>query len=379
MAKIEASRLKGIPIPGANLLDEVLSRFLNQTDYTGAIFDYLRGSDNGRRRSDNLDVTVLDRDNVKNIINTIKTRYQGKNHRRYYKYEAYYAYPETNAIKETALDMMKQSIYATKFRMNETRRFRKWYEDDISFHIAVYYGALMQISTKMETLFTIIKKLKPWTHFLWFLVIYEKILAANVDCHDMVDRIFDLHDKYQRRVRGEKVEIAPTIPTPTGSTRPSRERRTRTRPSTIATTRPAGFTMDRKTDPEYGGMTFERPDDDDVDKKRSTKVHTIDTEEPSDIELTRPPHSGESVATEAPGNKTTDEGEPVVSEAPDSNTTDDRISVASEVPDDKPPNDEEFTPDKNPENNPTPESSPDKVVDKDVDKDVNKDKTERTR
>lgn len=152
--------------------------------------------------------------------------------------------------------MMRQSIYATKFRMNDTRRFRKNYRDNPSFYIAMYYGALIQINNKMETLFTIIKKLGKWSHFYWYLVIYEKVLAANVDCHDMVERIFDLHNKHLKRKFVGYDQLAPTIPTPPGSTKRTRRRRTLTTARTLGTEIDGDWTHGNNSN-------FTRPDEGD--------------------------------------------------------------------------------------------------------------------
>lgn len=89
--------------------------------------------------------------------------------------------------------------------MQDTKRFRKKFTDDVSYNIAIFYGSLMQISLKLETLYSTMKKLSERAHFLWYLVLYEKILAANVDVHNMVERIFYLHDIYVRRSKGERV------------------------------------------------------------------------------------------------------------------------------------------------------------------------------
>jgi hypothetical protein len=205
----------GRPLPKADLLEEVLSNYLNTSDNTGSLVRYLQG-DYDFGDPANMDITILDADNAFKMIGAIKDKYQG-----WFRRTKSEALNKNPILVAKALDFMKQSIYATRYRLQETKRFRKRYSPDIRYNLAIFYGALMQINFKMEALFTIMKKLPTYTHFMWYLLIYEKILAAHVDIHMMVERIYDLHFKQKAKDRGVKVVIAPTIP-PDGITHPKK-------------------------------------------------------------------------------------------------------------------------------------------------------------
>ncbi|RVE47392.1 hypothetical protein evm_007991 [Chilo suppressalis] len=194
------------PLPMAEVLDQVLTKFMNKSDYTGSLFSFLTG-DEDFGDPDNLDVSILNANNVFKIISKTKKRY-----------EPYFRRTKSESINRnpklvaTAMDLMRQSIYATRYRMQETKRFRRTYSSDARFQLAVCYGALMQVTQKMETLFSIMRKLQPKTYLLWYVILYEKLLAAHVDVHNLVDRIFILHEKQIDINEGKKrVVLAPTL------------------------------------------------------------------------------------------------------------------------------------------------------------------------
>lgn len=172
----------------------------NKSYFDNAVFDIiLRNPDSARKTKhlkylkNNLDVKVLDHRGLKKVIKLFERRYAKEAASRRVGAEAL---GHSKYTKQKCLNMIRQSIHYVKNRMNDTKSFRQRYKKHYSYQIAVLYGAATAIINKMESLFGQMKRL-PWeTHFLWFLVIYEKLLACNIDLTNFVERIFLIHEKY---------------------------------------------------------------------------------------------------------------------------------------------------------------------------------------
>ncbi|XP_059058014.1 uncharacterized protein LOC131851523 [Achroia grisella] len=191
-------------VPHAEVLDEILTGVMNRTEFEGSVFSYLFGNHTEPPNEINiqhLDVSILDRGSVQKIIDAIKDHYEANNTRRH---EALH---DKNVFSDKAFDLMKQSIYATRYRMLETKPFRDKYKNDISYNIAVMFGAMMQIKTKMENMYATMERFPRKTHFLWYLVLYEKILACYVDVEQMTDKMFQYHNRWLSLVHQAKDKL----------------------------------------------------------------------------------------------------------------------------------------------------------------------------
>ncbi|CAD0201036.1 unnamed protein product [Chrysodeixis includens] len=205
--------MTGQPIPHAEVLEEILARYLGNTSYyDNTVQDIIQGhssAGSGRKdlnyeyRDDNLDVKVLDHSALKKVIKLIESKYTRQMDFRRGEHEAYY---QTPYVKVKCLNVIRQSIYYIQTRVNETWEYRQRYKDMHSYQISVLYGSSTAIMNKMESLFAQMKNL-PWrTHFLWFLVLYEKMLACNIDIQNLIERIFLIHQHFMM-VRGPKANF----------------------------------------------------------------------------------------------------------------------------------------------------------------------------
>ncbi|OWR44439.1 hypothetical protein KGM_210380 [Danaus plexippus plexippus] len=95
-------------------------------------------------------------------------------------------------FEKKAMDLMQQSIYVTRDRLNDTRHIRRMYSRDPAYNIAILYGSLMQIRIKMDHIYGTINRFGKYTRFLWYIVLYEKCLAASIDVEFMVHKIYML-------------------------------------------------------------------------------------------------------------------------------------------------------------------------------------------
>ncbi|XP_069359239.1 uncharacterized protein [Maniola hyperantus] len=124
------------------------------------------------------------------------------------KEEAYWQNP---FFVSKAIDLMAQSVYATRIRLRETRELRKKLASLTEYRIALMYGSLMQLRIKMDNLYTTMKKFVPKnTKFMWYLVLYERCLSFNVDISQMVKDMFQLETDLQAGA------IEPEFPDPRG-------------------------------------------------------------------------------------------------------------------------------------------------------------------
>lgn len=200
-------------MPNAEVLDELLSKFLGDSYSNSDLFDFILGKptqnqDNLNR--DNLDISILDVNTVRRIIAFAKKKYENyelkaaeKTRRSYEKYPGNEMYNKHPYIINKTLDLMKHSMYMTKEKINLTRPFRKKYTNTVGYQIAILYGAAAAILVKMENLYHELKAFYDKTHFLWHLFIYERILSCNVDINDAIEKIFLVQSAYEHG-RGPK-------------------------------------------------------------------------------------------------------------------------------------------------------------------------------
>ncbi|KAJ8713717.1 hypothetical protein PYW07_014087 [Mythimna separata] len=205
--------VKSIPgqaVPHAEVLDELLSKYLGDSYSNSALFDFiLGGNGTNTTNGDNLDISILDVDNVRKIINFAKQKHDEKltqiaNTRRQgdtRKYNRLYYWDEY--VMNSSFNLMKQTVYMTREKVNLTRPWRKKYSHEFSYKIAILYGSSAAILGKMEGLLNQLNYFEYKTHFLWFLIIYEKILACNIEIADSIEKLFMVQGEFEE-IRGAK-------------------------------------------------------------------------------------------------------------------------------------------------------------------------------
>ncbi|XP_031768509.2 uncharacterized protein LOC116413439 [Galleria mellonella] len=197
-------------VPLAKELDEILTRVLNRPEFESSVFSYLFGNHTEPPNDINiqhLDISILDLESIRKIINTVEKSYYANE-----TYRRRELLTQNEVFVAKAFDLMKQAIYSTRYRMLETKPYRNKYKNDFGYNIAIMFGALMQIRMKMENMYATMDKLPHKTHFLWYLVLYEKILACYVDVEDLVEKTFVYHDKWLTKIKEQKAKTATPIP-----------------------------------------------------------------------------------------------------------------------------------------------------------------------
>lgn len=168
--------------------------------------DFFYGDSNSTadETNDNIDLSFLDMDTQNHILSIAKAKNEET--------EAYInktiqtrkneALNPVPFFYNKTLDLMKQSIYGTRYKLQETRELRIQYSKDLPYNIAIMYGVLMQMRIKIDNIYATLMKFPMHYKFLYFLVVYERCVAINMDVTDMVKRIFGMADMY-RKALGE--------------------------------------------------------------------------------------------------------------------------------------------------------------------------------
>lgn len=199
---------RGKPVPQAETLDKLLTKFLGHSYSDNTIANIILGKPVGNADIDptneNLDINVLDVYSVKKIISFAKQKHEEdtiatltRRHNSFRrKAELVDEKPNNTYISDKAMDLLQHSIYKTQARMNITYPFRKKYHELPTYQISVLYGTATAVIAKMENLLAQMKAFKAKTHFIWYLIIYEKLLACNIDITNIVERSFILNYEY---------------------------------------------------------------------------------------------------------------------------------------------------------------------------------------
>lgn len=186
-------------MPHADVLQSIIkSQLFNGSEKSGLIHHFLEGEDYVSDESD-FDVNILDITSVRNLVSVLRKRYKTNETAGGRRKGTPDALNQTlePVIIPMAFRMMHQSIFTTKYRLLDTNPYRNQFKNDKSYNIALLVGSMDQVLLKMDNLRREMLELgRKKTHFLWYLIIYEKLLTMNVDVGYMANRIFALHEEY---------------------------------------------------------------------------------------------------------------------------------------------------------------------------------------
>ncbi|KAI8425947.1 hypothetical protein MSG28_004941 [Choristoneura fumiferana] len=209
-AKADLQIGSGIPLPHANELENMIRIhiFPNKTDDETYI-EYFENRDMDIDNDtmillENLDFSVLDADGVRNILKLVNKQemenasvlvpQRRKMHRvQYPLYEeecALFDNKAKRAINKT-IDLMHQSIYATRYMIERTKPIRKMYRSEFVYQMGVMYGYLLELRFKSDNCLGTMSRLNFW-HFKFsrFLYLYERLLTIHVDFTNSLERMF---------------------------------------------------------------------------------------------------------------------------------------------------------------------------------------------
>ncbi|XP_050351787.1 uncharacterized protein LOC126774345 isoform X2 [Nymphalis io] len=175
------------------------SNFVNDTNFEHDMLDYFYGnqSDSDKETEDNLDFSMMDIDTLKKLYeNAHKSNFTNETESMKtiarFKKSSDEAAHDVPFFMSKAIDLMKQSVYATRYRLQDTKPLRKKFARDPCYNLAIYYGSLMQLRIKLDNVYATLMKLSYRFKFIWFLILYERCLALNVDVTSIVAQMFKI-------------------------------------------------------------------------------------------------------------------------------------------------------------------------------------------
>lgn len=198
----------GIPPKHVQILDRILPKYINTSSiYQNSMLDFLMGKKVQTSGDVTIDlgINVLDHKTLKNIIEVTQNRLKNDTYHKYRRLrdgqDPYYPlasyYYSNHKISIAALHMMRQSIYATRYRLQDTKKIRQKYVADEAYHLGFMISTIQEIYFKSEHLWGKLTTAfdAGYTYFFWFLMVYEKLLTANIDMTQLVQRAFLYHEK----------------------------------------------------------------------------------------------------------------------------------------------------------------------------------------
>ncbi|VVC99272.1 unnamed protein product [Leptidea sinapis] len=165
----------------------------NLTD--GEVFDYLYGNlTDDELNKDYVDVNLIADPNMRPVVDAaIQKVYKTDSMRRWW-LEANRNDP---FLINKTMDLMKQSVYATRYRLEKTRPYRKARGHLPSYQIAMLYSSLNEIRNKIDGLINTMMKFHHTHKFFFYVLVYERIVSANMDVEYITQRMFQINAKAQ--------------------------------------------------------------------------------------------------------------------------------------------------------------------------------------
>lgn len=106
------------------------------------------------------------------------------------------------------MSLMQQSVYQTQYNLKKTKFYRKKFEPDLNYRFALLYGMILESKDKLDSLINVMTSLyykprkqgKPHA-FIYFLSIYEKVLATTTDINYLVHHLMELSHGIRKAVQ----------------------------------------------------------------------------------------------------------------------------------------------------------------------------------
>lgn len=163
--------------------------------------------------TDYIDLSMFDMDTKKKVLsiadakNKMAEAFLNETGRRQYYYYSYHIKSATDITEpffySKIMDLMKQSIYAIRYRLKDTRKIRMKFHNDMSYQMAILYGSLMQLRFKLDNTYATLKHLPYEYKFLHYLVLYERCVVLHVDITQIVERLFKMSDFLRKKIGAE--------------------------------------------------------------------------------------------------------------------------------------------------------------------------------
>lgn len=219
----------GVPIPGSEFISQM---FAKRHNMQGSLINYVKNPNVNDTpevefADENLDISVIDMNNFRKLISlskkrnddsfrrqnyfkpreTIKNRKQTAGYKKHVRENPNAVYRGVKLYQfdrhiEKIYQMMKQSIYVVRDRVERTTKIRSYFSESPSYKLALLDSAIQHYLRKMDYYSRRILKNKNREYFLWYLILYEKVLQCNIDINYAVERSFKINRMYLEAKEG---------------------------------------------------------------------------------------------------------------------------------------------------------------------------------
>lgn len=122
------------------------------------------------------------------------------------------------------MSLIQQCIYQTQYNLKKTKYYRKRFQIDLNYQFALMYGMILESKDKIDSLLNMMLSLlytkvknRPLVRdewevphkFIYFLSIYEKVLAANTDINYLAHHLMELTRGIREGIRAAQKRAEP--------------------------------------------------------------------------------------------------------------------------------------------------------------------------
>lgn len=114
-------------------------------------------------------------------------------------YELHLRLHSSVEFSDKFMSLMQQSVYQTQYNLKKTKFYRKKFQPDLNYQFALMYGMILESKDKIDGLLNFMQDLnhdqkwyQPNHMFIYFLSIYEKVLAAATDINYLTHHLNEL-------------------------------------------------------------------------------------------------------------------------------------------------------------------------------------------
>lgn len=122
-------------------------------------------------------------------------------------YEEYLRLHNAIAFSLKFMSLMQQCVYQTQYNLKKTKFYRKKFQSNINYRFALMYGMILESKDKIDSLVNMMQSLnhkyiyqREPHQFIYFLSIYEKVLAATTDINYLAHHLMEMTRGVSERI-----------------------------------------------------------------------------------------------------------------------------------------------------------------------------------
>lgn len=125
-------------------------------------------------------------------------------------------YPYAFKYSLKIMSLIQQCIYQTQYNLKKTKFYRKRFQIDLNYQFALMYGMILESKDKIDSL---VNTMLSMNHeripnvlaqkFIYFLSVYEKVLAAHTDITYLAHHLMELTRGIREGIRAAQKRAEP--------------------------------------------------------------------------------------------------------------------------------------------------------------------------